>query len=489
MRYFHIGLDKLSIDELWNIAKGRKIKIESEVLKKVKANREVLENLIRRDELYYGINTGVGRLADRKLNFDELKDFQKDLIVSHSAGYGEPLKKEIVRMAMFLRLYMLSKGYSGVRPEIILKLEEFLNKNIVPYVPSFGSVGASGDLIPLSHIALALTGGGMVFHDERLLPTYLVLKSTNTQPLEMEYKEAIALINGTQVSLAILVYAIKFLETVLSFYDRAFLFSFVAIDGNPDIFNESLISLRNSKSEKKFAKIYREFLRDYKFERKKKLVQDPYSFRCMPQIRGTTDEVLEFCKRIVDEEIECVSDNPLILNDRVISGGNFIGIRLSFAAENLKKIISVLSNVSERRINHLMGSEVVEMPKFLSTEPGKKSGLMILHVLVASLVSYIKTLTFPDLSDSIPTSQNQEDYVPMTMNSCLKLLDILDKFKVITISELYSSIRALLLLKKNIPSELDNFLNSNFKDLKIFTDDLAPFEVLRKIEKVLNFEI
>ncbi|MEN3045637.1 MAG: aromatic amino acid ammonia-lyase [Candidatus Hydrothermales bacterium] len=488
MRYFHVGLDKLDTEELWNIAKGKKIKVESEVLKKVKANREVLENLIKKDEMYYGINTGVGRFADKKLSLDELKDFQKDLIISHTSGYGAPLKKEIVRMAMFLRLYMLSRGYSGVRPEVVLKLEEFLNKDIVPYVPSFGSVGASGDLIPLSHIAMALIGGGMVFHDDRLLPTYVVLKSTNTKPLEMEYKEALALINGTQVSLALLVYVTKYLETILSFYDKAFLLSFVAIDGNPDIFNESLITLRNSKSEKKFAKIYREFLKDYRFERKKKLVQDPYSFRCMPQIRGSTDEVFEFCKKIIEDEIESVSDNPLILDEKVISGGNFIGIRLSFAAENLKKIISVLSNVSERRINHLMGSEVVEMPKFLSAEPGKKSGLMILHVLVASLVSYIKTLTFPDLSDSIPTSQNQEDYVPMTMNSCLKLLDILDKFKVITLSELYASTRALLLLKKKIPSKLDDFLSSNFEDLKIFTDDLAPFEVLRRIEKILNLE-
>ncbi|MEO0271125.1 MAG: aromatic amino acid lyase, partial [candidate division WOR-3 bacterium] len=220
---------------------------------------------------------------------------------------------------------------------------------------------------------------------------------------------------------------------------------------------------------------------------KKKLIQDPYSFRCMPQVRGTCEEIFEFCKRVIEEEIECVSDNPLVIGDKVISGGNFIGIRLSFVSENLKKIIAVLSNISERRINHLMGSEVIDMPKFLSKEPGKKTGLMILHNLVVSLLSYIKTLTFPDLSDSIPTSQNQEDYVPMTMNSCLKLFDMVDKFKVITFSELYAGVRACLLLNKKLPLELDSFLSSNFKDLKIFLEDLEPWEVIKRIKNVLDF--
>ncbi|MEO0280111.1 MAG: aromatic amino acid ammonia-lyase [candidate division WOR-3 bacterium] len=487
MRYFHIGIDKLTIDELFLIGKGKKVKIEQDVLKKVKENRGVLENIVNKGETVYGVNTGVGRLADKILKFDELNELQRYIVISHSSGYGEPLKKEIVRIAMFLRLYMLSKAYSGVRPEVLNKLEEFLNKDIVPYVPAFGSLGASGDLIPLSHIALALTGRGMVIHEGRILPTYLVLKSTNTLPLELQYKEGLALINGTQVSLAFLVYLIKILENILNIYDRAYLFSFVAVDGNSDIFNENLIVLRNSKNEKKIAKYYRDLLKDYKFEKKKRLIQDPYSFRCMPQVRGTCEEIFEFCKRVIEEEIECVSDNPLVIGDKVISGGNFIGIRLSFVSENLKKIIAVLSNISERRINHLMGSEVIDMPKFLSKEPGKKTGLMILHNLVVSLLSYIKTLTFPDLSDSIPTSQNQEDYVPMTMNSCLKLFDMVDKFKVITFSELYAGVRACLLLNKKLPLELDSFLSSNFKDLKIFLEDLEPWEVIKRIKNVLDF--
>ncbi len=487
MRYFHLGIDKVTIDELFLIGKGKKVKIEQEVLKRVKENREALENIVNKGEIVYGVNTGVGRLADKILSFEELNELQKDIIVSHSAGYGEPIKKEIVRIAMFLRLYMLSKGYSGVRPEVPHKIEEFLNKDIIPYVPSFGSLGASGDLVPLSHIALALTGRGMVFHEGRLLPTYIVLKATNTLPLELKYKEGLALINGTQVSLAFLVYLIKILENMLNLYDKAYLFSFVSVDGDPDIFNENLIVLRNSKNEKKIAKYYRELLKGYKFEKKKKIIQDPYSFRCMPQVRGACDEIFEFCKRIVEEEIDSVSDNPLVIGDRVISGGNFMGTRLSFVSENLKKIIVVLSNISERRINHLMGSEVIEMPKFLSKEPGKKSGLMILHNLVVSLLSYMKTLTFPDLSDSIPTSQNQEDYVPMTMNSCLKLLDLVDKFKVITFSELYAGIRANLLLNKKLPEELNNFLSFNFKDLKIFLEDLEPAEVIKRIKNALDF--
>jgi len=485
MRNFHIGIDKINIDEIWEIGKGKKVKVESDILKKVRETRRRLTRMLEKDSIFYGVNTGVGRLADQILSKEELREFQVDLVKSHSAGYGEPLRNEIVRMAMFLRLYMLSKGYSGVRPEVLLKLEEFLNKDIVPFVPSFGSVGASGDLIPLSHIALALIGEGKVHYKGRILPTHIVLKSTGIEPLKLEFKEALALFNGTQVSLASLIYSMKKLEKILLIYDIAYLFSFLAINGNPCIFDAKLISLRNSKYEEKIAEFYRENLKGYIYERKRKIVQDPYSFRCMPQVRGACEEVLSFCRKVIEEDIESVSDNPIIIGDRVISGGNFIGIRLSFVAENLKKVIAVLSNISERRINHLMGSEVIEMPRFLSIEPGKKSGLMLLHVLVASLVSYIKTLSFPDLSDSIPTSGNQEDYVPMTMNSCLKLMDIIDKFEGITLSEFYSGVRAVLILDKKLPENLATFLNSNFKDLRIFTEDRPPNEVIMILRKIL----
>ncbi len=485
MRYFHIGIDKVNIDEVWEIGKGKKVKVEKDVLKKVKEKREKLEELVKKGYVFYGINTGVGRFADKVLEKEELKEFQIDLVKSHSAGYGEPLPREIIRMAMFLRLYMLSKGYSGVRPEVLLKIEEFLNKNIVPFVPSYGSLGASGDLIPLSHIALALTGGGKVYHNDNVFPTYLVLKSTGTEPLELEFKEALSLLNGIHVSLASLIYSLKKLERALSIYDIAYLFSFIAIGGNPEVFDSKLISLRNSKYEEKIAEFYRKNLKGYLYEKKRKIVQDPYSFRCMPQIRGACEEILNFCKKVIEEEIESISDNPILIEDKVISGGNFMGVRLSFVAENLKKIMAVLSNISERRINHLMGSDIIDMPKFLSKDPGKKSGLMLLHSLVVSLLSYIKTLTFPDLSDSIPTSGNQEDYVPMTMNSCLKLMDIIDKFKVIALSEFYSGVRAVILLNKKLPETLQNFLDLNFKDLKILTEDRPPYEVIENLEKIL----
>ncbi len=486
MRYFHIGIDKVNIDEIWEIGKGKRIKVENDVLKKVKEARRKLERMLEKGSVFYGVNTGVGRLADEILSKEELREFQIDLVKSHSAGYGEPLKKEIVRMAMFLRLYMLSKGYSGVRPDVLLKLEEFLNKDIVPFVPSYGSVGASGDLIPLSHIALALIGNGKVYHDDRVLPTHIVLKSTGTEPLKLEFKEALALFNGTHISLASLIYSLKKLEKILSIYDIAYLFSFVAVNGNPEVFDSKLISLRNSKYEEKIAEFYRKNLKGYVYKKRRKIVQDPYSFRCMPQIRGACEEVLDFCRKVIEEDIESINDNPIVIKNRVISGGNFIGVRLSFVAENLKKIIAVLSNVSERRLNHLMGSDVIEMPRFLSTDPGKKSGLMLLHVLVASLVSYIKTLTFPDLSDSIPTSGNQEDYVPMTMNSCLKLMDIIDKFEGIVLSEFYAGVRAVIILNKKLPESLQIFLNSGFKDLKIFTEDRPPYEVIESLKKVLS---
>ncbi len=264
MKCIHIGVQKISIDEVWDVGFGKKVKIEPDIIKKVKENRKKIEKKIKKGEVYYGINTGVGRLADKILSEEELDEFQIDLVKSHSAGWGEPLKKETVRMAMFLRLYMLSKGYSGVRPEVLLKLEEFLNKDIVPYVPSIGSVGASGDLIPLSHIALALIGEGKVFHEGRILPTYIALKTTKTEPLKLKFKEALALFNGTQVSLAMLIYIYKKLEKLLKLYDIASLFSFVAIDGNPGIFDEKLIRLRNSKFEIKIAKFYRGVLKGYK---------------------------------------------------------------------------------------------------------------------------------------------------------------------------------------------------------------------------------
>ncbi len=184
--------------------------------------------------------------------------------------------------------------------------------------------------------------------------------------------------------------------------------------------------------------------------------------------------------------MESVTDNPVISGDKILSGGNFMGIRVSFASENLKKIIAVLSNISERRIFHLMGSDIIDMPRFLSAQPGKKSGLMLLQVLCASLVSYNKSLCFPDLVDSIPTSGNQEDYVPMTMNSCLKLMKMTENFEGIVLSELYAGVRGCLMLNKNLPGFLKEFLDLNFKDLKIFLEDKPPHDVLSNLKKILN---
>jgi histidine ammonia-lyase len=485
MKMIHLGIDKITKDIVWQVGKGRKVKVEPKVIKHLNEIRKKLEKKLENGKAYYGINTGVGRLADKILSYADLAKFQEDLVISHSAGWGEEFKKEIIRMAMFLRLYMLSKGFSGISAEPVKKLEEFLNKELTPYVPMKGSLGASGDLAPLAHIALSLIGKGKTYFKDKLYPTHFALKITDTKPLNLKPKEALSLMNGTQFSLSMLIYSFIYLKNLLDVYDKGFLFSFIATGGNLSILDKSLISLRKNKFEENISKIYREFLKDYKNKKKKKIVQDPYSFRCMPQVRGSCEEIINFTENIIDNEIEAITDNPVFIDNKIISGGNFIGIRLSFAIENLKKVIAVLSNISERRISHLMGSDVINMPPFLSSEPGKKSGLMILHVTSASLTSLNKALSFPSISDSISTSGSQEDYVPMTMNSAITLMEMVENFEGIVLSELYAGVRACIMQNIELPSLLKKYLDEKFKNLNIFTDDLSPFYVLEKLKSIL----
>ncbi|AMO86514.1 Histidine ammonia-lyase [Solibacillus isronensis B3W22] len=409
----------LSIEQLGNILyNGEKIEIAEEAKVRVVKSREAVERIVQQDKTVYGINTGFGKFSDVKIAEHEVSKLQVNLIRSHACGFGEPFSEHVAKAMMVLRLNALLKGLSGIRLEVLERLLWMINEEVIPVIPQQGSLGASGDLAPLSHLVLAVIGEGDVYVNGVMRPSHEVFERRGLPKIELQAKEGLALINGTQAMTAQGV--VNYLEAEKLAYASEWIAAMTmeSLYGIIDAFHPAVHEARGMQEQMAVAERMRDWLNDSKLitHQGEKRVQDPYSLRCIPQIHGASWQVLNYVKEKLEIEMNAATDNPLIFDDGglVISGGNFHGQPIAFAMDFLKIGMAELANVSERRIERLVNPQLNEgLPAFLSANPGLESGAMILQYSAASLVSENKTLAHPASVDSIPSSANQEDHVSM----------------------------------------------------------------------------
>ena len=493
----------LKIEDVISVARDfEEVRLAKGVEEKVKRSREVIEEIIDEGKVVYGVSTGFGELAKIKISKEDVEKLQENLIRSHSCGAGENLPTEIVRAMMLLRANSLAKGYSGVRLETIKMLLDMLNKKVHPTVPEKGSLGASGDLIPLSHIALTMMGEGKVEVDGKVLDSIEGLKRKGLKPIKFKAKEGLALINGTQLLSAYLCISIYDLEVLLKNAQIAGVMSLEALRGTDQAFREEIHELRPYSGQLKAAKNLWSLTRDSEIIKSHKncpKVQDAYTLRCMPQVFGAIYDSLDFARKIAEIEINSVTDNPIVIPEKkeVLSGGNFHGQPLALVMDMLAISAATLGSFSERRIARLVDEKLSELPPFLVKDSGLNSGFMMPHYLAASLVNENKILAHPASCDSIPVSANQEDFVSMGATSGRKLMRIIDNVQCIIAIEFLAASQALEFLKplkpspviqlaydlirKNIPKlDVDRSMK---KDIEIVKEMVRNGEIVREVEK------
>ena len=453
MTSLEINGNDLSFDDLRQVVyERRQVALEGDARRKVAAAREVVEKLLRENRVAYAINTGVGKLSDVHIEPAQNRQLQVNLIRSHCAGVGEPLSQEETRAMLLLRANSLAKGFSGVRAEVIDLICAMLNSGVHPVVPSQGSVGASGDLAPLAHLALAMMGEGEVWAENGRAASAGALKKAGIAPLVPEAKEAISLINGTQAMLAVGSLALLTAETLAETADVLGAMSLDALHGTDVAFDERIHAARPHAGQMKVAANLRRLIAGSKIRESHKdcgRVQDAYSLRCIPQVHGAVRDTLEFCRKTFATEINSAVDNPLVFakdhgEGDIISGGNFHGQPLAFALDYMAIVLSALAGISERRVERLVNPALNEgLPPFLAADAGINSGFMMPQVAAAALASENKVLAHPASVDSITTSGNKEDYVSMGMGAAIKLKKVVANTTYVLAIEACAAAQAL----------------------------------------------
>ncbi len=491
--YLFIDGETLSIDNVIDVAfHQRKVSVKESAKEKIHASRKYVERLAESDTPIYGVNTGFGALAETKVKKEDIRQLQINLIRSHSVGIGKPLPIETVRAMMLLRANVLAKGYSGCRMVVIERLLEMLNKNITPVIPEKGSVGASGDLAPLAHLALALIGEGSVYSDDNtIISSDVALKKAKISPLILEAKEGLSLINGTQAMSAMACIAANKITLLLKLADIAGACSIEGIKGSKTPFRENIQLLRDIQGQKDCAENLSRLLDDSEImfsHSHCSKVQDPYSFRCMPQVHGAARETFLQFQRIVTAEINAGTDNPLVFVEtkEILSGGNFHGQLIALWLDFISIAVAELANISERRIEHLLNPALSGLPPFLTKHSGLNSGLMIVQVAAASLVNENKVLCHPASSDSIPSSANKEDHVSMGMTSARKLFTILENVETVLAMELLCSSQALTFLEPLHPAKaVKKAYETIRKEVSFIEEDRILYKDIEKIRIIL----
>ncbi|MGB8658416.1 MAG: histidine ammonia-lyase [Candidatus Zixiibacteriota bacterium] len=431
MNLVSIDGDNLTLEEVEAVAlRGAKVRIHGKAVRKIRQCRKYVEEMVEADKTVYGINTGFGKLCNQRIGKKDIEKLQENLVLSHALGVGPVFSEEEVRAIMLLRANVLAKGYSGVRLELIQTLVDMLNKGMHPMIPEKGSVGASGDLAPLAFMALAMIGKGWVFHQGRLLQGERAFKRAGVKPIRLSSKEGLALINGTCVMTAIGVLALLKAERLAEQADMAGALSLEAALCTPVAFNANVQKVRRHRGQATSAQNLLNLTRHSQireFHKACPKVQDPYSFRCMPQVHGAVRDSLAHVRSVLETEINSATDNPLIFPDqrKVISAGNFHGEPVALALDFLAMATSELASISERRIACLMNPETSSLPAFLVGKPGLNSGFMMAQIVAASLVSENKCLSHPASVDSIPTSMDQEDHVSMGTIAARKVREVI----------------------------------------------------------------
>ncbi|MBE7544259.1 MAG: histidine ammonia-lyase [Bryobacteraceae bacterium] len=449
-----ISLDgeSLHLDQVRAVAcSGEPVEFANDALKRMRQSRAVIESLALQDRPVYGVNTGFGQLADVRIDPDRLESLQHNILRSHACGVGDPLPEPVVRAIMLIRTNVLARGFSGIRAQVAKRLLALLNKGVTPVAPSRGSVGASGDLAPLAHIALVLIGEGAAFYLGRRLPGAEALAEAGIEPLSLQAKEGISLVNGTQAMLATGGLALLDAEDLLDAADAACALSLDALRGSPTAFDERIHRARPHPGQIASAARLREWLEGSQIRSSHQTcrrVQDAYSLRCAPQVHGAAADALAEARRVVDIELNSATDNPLVFDNDTLSGGNFHGQPLALAFDYAALALCSLAGISERRVDRLVNPALNEgLPPFLAQNPGLESGLMMLQVTAASLVAELRVLANPASPGSITTSGNKEDFVSMGMTSALKFQQMVDLTRLVLAIELVTATHALETLR------------------------------------------
>jgi histidine ammonia-lyase len=443
----------LTLDQLLAIAdRGARVTLDRSARERVNLAREVVDRRARGDEPVYGINTGFGSFAEVRIAAEALEKLQLNLLRSHAAGIGEPLPTRSVRAAMALRANVLAKGFSGISLSTLEALIALLNADVHPLVPSRGSVGASGDLAPLAHLALVLVGEGEADHGSRSrLPGAEALRQAGLQPIVLGAKEGLALINGTQPSTAVLALALAGAETLARAADIAAALSTDALRGSIRPFEARIHEARPFRGQLASASNIEALMRGSGINKSHEYcgkVQDAYSLRCAAQVHGAVREALRFVHETVDIEANSATDNPMVFADSgdIVSGGNFHGAPVAMASDLLASAIVPLATISERRTDRLVDPTLSELPAFLTREGGLRSGLMMAQVTAAAVASELKSLAHPAGVDTIPTSGNKEDHVSMSMTAALKAEQSVARAREVVAVEILCACQAIDLL-------------------------------------------
>lgn len=475
MKTHFINSQKLNFKRIQNILEENiKLELSEESKRKITKCRTFLDRKMAEiNEPIYGINTGFGALYNKTIPDKDLGNLQKNLVMSHACGTGEEVPKDIVRLMLLLKIQGLSYGYSGVQLVTVQRLLDIFNNDIIPVVYQQGSLGASGDLAPLAHLALPLLGLGKVYYGGKKVHSSVVYNDFDWKPIELQSKEGLALLNGTQFMSAFGVYCCIKVFKLSQLADVIGTISLDAFDGRIEPFHKLIQEIRPHKGQIKTAKRVRYLLSDSELiKRPKEHVQDPYSFRCIPQVHGASKDSINYVAYVFANEINSVTDNPTIFpdDDLIISAGNFHGQPLALALDNLCIAMAELGNISERRTYQLLNGKR-GLPLFLVANPGLNSGFMIPQYTAASIVSQNKQLSTPASVDSIESSKGQEDHVSMGANAATKAYRVLQNLERILAIELFTGAQALEFrrpLKTSI--FLEKFI-ADYRELVAFIED------------------
>ncbi len=502
---FRLGEDWLTAGLALDIALGKiQIQLTQQTREEVISSADVVSKIVEKGEIFYGINTGFGPLCTTKISKEETKVLQNNILKSHSVGVGEPIPDEIAKLMLVLKAHSLAKGYSGIALTTLERILWHIHNDVIPVVPSQGSVGASGDLAPLAHLFLPLIGLGKVVYQGATITTQELFKKTGLQPLELGPKEGLALINGTQFIAAHAVKVVQNLHNCLAQADIIGAMMVEGLQGSVKPFFNELHALRPFKGNVHVAKRIKRLLKGSEIMEDHincERVQDPYSLRCMPQVHGASRTAWLHLKELTEIELNSITDNPIIIDKELtISGGNFHGQPLAMALDYACLAASEIGNISDRRIYLALEGNSPGVPKLLMSETGINSGYMILQYTTAALASENKGLCFPSSADSIPTSLGQEDHVSMGSIGGRKALQVIGNVEKILAIELLTAAQAFEFRK---PMKSGIFLDEIHKEIRknvafaekdrVFADDIAIgivmiqegtiIEVIKQLEK------
>lgn len=478
MEHILLGMEKMTLDDLVAIARqGVGVQLTKASEKRIAKTRKLIEQWVREEKAIYGVTTGFGALSDVTIPNKDSRRLQKNILMSHAAGVGNPLDKEIVRAVMALRIKDLARGHSGIRLETVRRLIKLLNADICPVVPEKGSVGASGDLAPLAHLSLVLLGMGEAFYEDRRLSGTEVLKKCGMDPINLEAAEGLALVNGTQVMTGIGGLAVYDSLWLSKMTDIAAAMSLEVLMGSKTEFDSRIHQVRPHPGQAGAADNMLRIIRNSEIITSHKdcgRIQDAYTLRCSPQVHGASKDAISYALNVIETEMNSSTNNPLIFpeSEEFLLGGNFHGQPVALAMDFLCMAVSELASISERRIERLVNPKLSGLPSFLVSDGGLNSGFMIAQYTAASLVSENKVLSHPACVDSIPTSANKEDHVSMGTISARKCREIVKNTENVIAIELLCGAQAMDLFTNTKPGE----------------GTMAAYEVIRSVVSPLDVD-